>query len=668
MTLQVAEAIDDEDLEVRGSLAAALVNRGQSSPGARAGLVRLVEDPAPDIRLLALEALKKMPVPMPATVPGVRKILRAEASTRGERIAAIEILAYLNVEAAPAVPELKHLMGDADPVLRTKAAWALMNIGPPAALAVPELRAALPGASGYERIYIAWGLARILPDQPPNLDALTAELAGDNVDNAIMALRAFINLGPRSVPALETITAALKHPDSGVREWAGDALGRIGPAAQPAVKDLIKALADEVPAVRKWSAFGLGRIGPAAAEATSDLVRLLDDESVDVCEEAIVALGKIKAPAEVIPALLRVARDRGEPPLLRRTLEAVPPLLPPGDIPDSGEIEELLFHAAGQPGPPEVRASLEAARRIAVNRPRFAASLRGRLADPEPDRRTAALAMLGALGETATPAVSDIIPWLEDGAVAPEAFRALDAIAQGNRELLEEIADLCTARLETAAEKGWLLLCRGRCRAELGSLKSAGEDLESAAQALPDRILVQYYRALVLVLQNDHGAWAALCRDLASRDIDPADRALALWTCLLAQPPQDGLRIPAVGAAPVDFFAFSNPQTAAKLFAGILRYRRGEFAQAITELTTVSKDYQQALNAAENADEAAFALLFLAAASHRAGRPADANQVLEDADRRRLEADRDRPLRRFPGRNPWEWKVLRAEVRRLVQP
>jgi HEAT repeat protein len=665
---QVVEALSDGDVDVRRSLAQILIQRAHPSARVRFGLARLVEDSERELRRLALDALRELKVPVPAALPGLRKILRDESSAWFERLDAMVILAKLGIDATPAVPELILLLGNSNPDLRQQAAWTLKNIGPPASAAVTQLRGVLPEARGYEQIYVAWALAAILPDEPPNFEVLTAQLAGDDSKLSVEILKALKALGYRSGPALPKILIALKHQDPEVREWAGDTIGAIGPAAQPAIQDLITALSDDVPAVRQWSVYGLGGIGPAAVQGVPELVRLLDDDSINVCEQAIISLGKIKAPPEVVPSIIRIARDRNEDQLVQRALEVLPALLPPGDLQSSEELENLLFQAAERFNQKQYLACLQCARNVAVNRPRFIESIRRRVVDRNAEHRPAALAILGAMGEKAALIVPEIIPLLEQDVVAEEAFRALHAIAYDDVQLLNQISELCTGRLKNATVTGWLLLCRGRCRIEVGELKSASEDFAAADAVLPDHILVTYHRALLFVSQNDRDAWDDVCRTLAARNVHSTDEALALWTCLFAPSTQAGLRIPGWEVEDVDFSAFSDPLTTKKLFAAMIRYRRGELAESIEELLTVRKELQRAAQDGQTSHAEAVTLLFLAAALHRSGQAAEAKAALKEADQCRVDADRIHPPRPFVGWSFSGWKPLLSEVHQMIMP
>ena len=192
----------------------------------------------------------------------------------------------------------------ADPVVRTKAACSLRELGRQAAPALPQLAAMLddgspvePGVCGERTWRFRGGDERTTPGEqaasamvaigspayPPFAKALAgpAWIARRNAAWGLGALDA-----SEAVPAL---IDALKDPEAEVREQVAWALGAIGD--HRAVDGLVVALSDSAPQVRRQAAWALGAIGDH--RAVSGLTKALKDADSGVRRQAAWALGAI---------------------------------------------------------------------------------------------------------------------------------------------------------------------------------------------------------------------------------------------------------------------------------------------------------------------------------------------------------------------------------------
>lgn len=171
------------------------------------------------------------------------------------------------------VPGLLKTLDDKEPRHRADAADELGLIGRAAKDAVPALtRLANKDADPLVRIRAAEALLRIEP-QAKFVQVLIEAMGDSQPKVRRAAVESLGNSGEHAVAAVPKLIDALKDADADVRWAAVLALGRIGPQARAAVTGLIAALQD--PALRAVAADALGSIGPAAQPAVPELARLI---------------------------------------------------------------------------------------------------------------------------------------------------------------------------------------------------------------------------------------------------------------------------------------------------------------------------------------------------------------------------------------------------------
>jgi HEAT repeat protein len=232
--------------------------------------------------------------------------------TRGCVLAAI--LAFSVPQADPAAG-----LHSADPVVRTRTACELREMGRAADQAIASLAALLEDGSPVDPAVCGertwrWGSgdATTTPGEQaasalvaigtPAFDSLTRAASSAPWiarQNAVWALGALGN--SRAVP---TVAAALKDREAPVRKRSAWALGALD--ASEAVTALVAALGDEDAGVRRQAAWALGAIG--SREAVDGLMKALSDASPDVREQAAWALGAI-GDSKATAALTRALKD-----------------------------------------------------------------------------------------------------------------------------------------------------------------------------------------------------------------------------------------------------------------------------------------------------------------------------------------------------------------------
>jgi hypothetical protein len=189
----VLELIEDRDPGVRAYAAAFLAD-------APAAATRLLDDPAPDVRLAAVLSL-----------------------TEG------------GPAAIGAVEKLSELMGHTAQEYHVHAAGALWRIQGRPDAEVPVLAKALRGPDELHRQRAMSILREMKSEAEGAFDELCATSKDGDRFLRMYALRLLGTFGKRSVPALRD---GLKDADATVRAWAAEALGQLGPVAVDAAGDL----------------------------------------------------------------------------------------------------------------------------------------------------------------------------------------------------------------------------------------------------------------------------------------------------------------------------------------------------------------------------------------------------------------------------------------------
>ena len=160
-----------------------------------------------------------------------------------------------------------------DPAVRAKSACEVREHGSDAAPFIPALVTLLGDASPVDRAvcgHRTWRFGRFEDLTSPGEQAVSA----------------LVSIGERSV---EPLLAALKSPVWIARKHAAWGLGALGD--ERAIEPLLRALTDESGAVRAEAAWALGAMGDERAIAP--LTRRLKDDDAHVRQQAAWALGVV---------------------------------------------------------------------------------------------------------------------------------------------------------------------------------------------------------------------------------------------------------------------------------------------------------------------------------------------------------------------------------------
>jgi len=212
---------------------------------------------------------------------------------------------------------LRVLLRDPDPVVRSGAARALRGLGPRALAARPDLLAVLSDRSPTVVAAALEALAEFGPLAAAAVPAIIAFLYSGERPVRIAAAEAIGHLGPAGRAAVPGLVAMLGEDDTGLFNAAARGLAGLGPFAAPAVGDLSRGLtrADR----RGAAAAALGSIGPAARDSLSRLEVVMSLAKGRAPVLAAWATWRIEGTVEhALPCLLRVlGRKSAENPGLR---------------------------------------------------------------------------------------------------------------------------------------------------------------------------------------------------------------------------------------------------------------------------------------------------------------------------------------------------------------
>jgi len=281
--------IEPRDIAARDAAVLALV-RGlaNDAAGVRSGSVSALSDLAPTLDDAAAATLAEKFVELLADPDDDTRVQAATSLVRlgrrgagplaaaiedpDRRLFAMELLAAIGPDAAPALDRLAKVLEAGDPAAAGEAALAIAAIGPPAARLVPALDKLLSSPAGgdsaagkQQRYAVAYALGRIGAEAKPALERLQVLGTSDDEMLATVATWSALKIGPADASfgqsAVPVLRKALRSHVELVRVEAAAALGDLGAVAQSAVPILeLVAEDDPAPTVRAAAADALAKI------------------------------------------------------------------------------------------------------------------------------------------------------------------------------------------------------------------------------------------------------------------------------------------------------------------------------------------------------------------------------------------------------------------------
>jgi HEAT repeat protein len=193
---------------------------------------------------------------LPAVVAGL-----SDPNVRA-RLAAVEVLETMSIDAVPAIPALVNSLGDRDRFVRWAAARTLGRLAPRSPeLVVPAIARLVTDGDLDVEVAAATALERYGPAAVAAVPTLGLRASSGDSDIRIAAMKALEAIGTDAAPALPSVALNLipkgraerdqqREPDPGplpparARLAAADTLGRFGKLATPAIPVLQSALND----------------------------------------------------------------------------------------------------------------------------------------------------------------------------------------------------------------------------------------------------------------------------------------------------------------------------------------------------------------------------------------------------------------------------------------
>lgn len=344
-------ALRDDDWQVRRAAARSLAASIRQRVGARKGaveeevdaatrsLIRAFDDPRPEVRLEAVEAVGILhdTITIPPSVPAGRSLTVTIGTKDGRavaplvramrdpdsriRAAAIRSLARAGPPSGAAPdPVLEALEHDPDDRVRAAAVGALASGWPdPDRLYPLFLRRLKEASSLEERSAIGWSLGGLPAPPIESLPALIGALDPDNFALGKNIPAALAKLGPAARPSLPALLRAARRelaapPGSFPTLWAALAITTIdrhSAEAQSLLEPLVTLLRESPEnSTRQQAAIVLDNYGPASAAAVPSLRKALGSPNLDVRQRAVYLLGHIGPPARAAREdLAALARD-----------------------------------------------------------------------------------------------------------------------------------------------------------------------------------------------------------------------------------------------------------------------------------------------------------------------------------------------------------------------
>jgi len=290
--LKKAAMATDPLQRMLASWALARVNRSdaQQLEEAIQRLVAGLGDKDRAIAHMAAKALADLEVDPTKVRPLVEKMIAANPET-SERV--LNAFASLGSRAVPhAIVALK------DPQRRVRAMQVLARIGPDAAPAVPALAELLKAGDAPTKTEALYALGAVGPGAEPAVETIITQLGDTDPRVAQAASYALGKIGPAANAAIPALAKLGQSEDELLRLTSVWATLKIGPRTPEMMKNampiLIGALKNSREFVRIEAAITLGDFGPAAGDAVPALESAANDASAAVRSAAAAAIKKIK--------------------------------------------------------------------------------------------------------------------------------------------------------------------------------------------------------------------------------------------------------------------------------------------------------------------------------------------------------------------------------------
>lgn len=253
---RLVPALGAENRQMAGMAARALADLNADQAKVRPLIDRLIAQ-HPEISDRLLHVLAELG---PRAVPQATEALKDPQ----RRVRALQVLARIGADAAPAVPTLIELLKTGDAPAKTEALFTLGAIGPKAEAAVEPISDQLTDADPRVVEAAIYALGKIGPAAKAAVPKLEKLVHAEDSLVRLMAVCAILRIGPVTGHLVETalpvLTEGLKSQREYVRVEAAMTLGELGPQGQAALPALQTAATDSSTAVRSAATAAIQKI------------------------------------------------------------------------------------------------------------------------------------------------------------------------------------------------------------------------------------------------------------------------------------------------------------------------------------------------------------------------------------------------------------------------
>jgi len=255
-----------DDIQMKAAYGFSIL--GPSAKTALPELTAMLDDPAPEVRLLAAFAIGKIGPAGASAIPALGKLIANSVSAN---------------------PNRKHSTDE-----RALAAYALGSMGPAAQAALPQIELLRKDSNYFVR---AAGEAAFVKISGQGLDTILEPLKDPSSTNWMFAAQAIVFLGTNGAPAIPLLIAALQSTNASVRDKALDAVSAIHMSPETTIPAILPFVA--ATNTNNWNRANalnaLRNFGPSARAMVpiATLQRAIEDPDENVRIHATNALREI---------------------------------------------------------------------------------------------------------------------------------------------------------------------------------------------------------------------------------------------------------------------------------------------------------------------------------------------------------------------------------------
>lgn len=306
---RLLEALQDEEVHMRGIAAAALGQIGQPSEVVINALILALRDKDGYVSLNAASALGQLGLASDIVINALIQALQDEVQFKSP--SAAFALGQLGRASEAVTNALLHALKSKARIVRSSAALALGQLGQATEDVINALLQALRDDDSVVSGNAASALRQLGQASEAVINTLLHALREKNLFLRANAASALGQLGQATDVVIKALLQTMQDDDSLVRRSAASALGQLGQASEVVINTLLKALQDSDSDLRGNAALALGQLGPASGTVIGALLHALGDNDDFARGNVTWAIGQLGLPSEAVTnALLQMLDDK----------------------------------------------------------------------------------------------------------------------------------------------------------------------------------------------------------------------------------------------------------------------------------------------------------------------------------------------------------------------